>query len=73
MAILDRFFFKCENFKKLQEILMIFLCNPLFIKWLLLFLSSVSTETALLSMCFIQMLFNIWIFNEFLKEKRALK
>jgi hypothetical protein len=52
---------------------MIFLLNPLFLKFLLQFLSAADTETVLLTMCFIQMLFNIWIFNEFLKEKGAVK
>lgn len=52
---------------------MIFLLNPLFLKWLLQFLSATDTETVLLTMCFIQMLFNILIFNEFLKEKGAVK
>lgn len=60
-------------FKTSQEILMIFLLNPLFLKFLLQFLSAADTETVLLTMCFIQMLFNIWIFNEFLKEKGAVK
>ena len=60
-------------FKTSQEILMIFLLNPLFLKCLFQFLSAADTETVLLTMCFIQMLFNIWIFNEFLKEKGVVK
>lgn len=48
---------------------MLFLLNPLFLKWLFNFLASVDTETVLLIMCFTQMLFNIWIFKAFLKEK----